>query len=389
MVQAIDVILAFFTDNGMVVELMVSTLLFTWWLERRDMFWWRALTGAAVMLVESMLWHGYVPENLWTVTVQNIIVFALLIAWIGECWKVNIRQALFYFVMSGAIVYSFATNPHDISLLLISVFAFLFAFIPVVFIFLATRKRNVTDRAFLMLNGAGFNLGCFSFPVVQSFWGAGAVVPAAMFDIGNCVMVAAGTNVLTQQLLHIQPGKTLSEQHAGSAPTLPYEKPKDRDAKRLARRALLRTIGKSFFGSVPFDTYLLMIVLTVANVKIPDWIASITQPLSGANALVSMLMVGMLMDLPQSKHDVKEVMAVIAWRIPFSVAFALIAWFLLPFSASIRAVMVICALAPIAIFSTLFTDKVLGNAKLAGFSLAITAMISLVMMAVAHALMGV
>ena len=101
----------------------------------------------------------------------------------------------------------------------------------------------------------------------------------------------AGTNVLTQQLLHIQPGKTLAEQHAGSAPTLPYEKPKDRDAKRLARRALLRTIGKSFFGSVPFDTYLLMIVLTVANVKIPDWIASITQPLSGANALVSMLMV--------------------------------------------------------------------------------------------------
>lgn len=120
-----------------------------------------------------------------------------------------LQTAEFNIVLPGAIVYSFATNPHDISLLLISVFAFLFAFIPVVFIFLATRKRNVTDRAFLMLNGAGFNLGCFSFPVVQSFWGAGAVVPAAMFDIGNCVMVAAGTNVLTQQLLHIQPGKHL------------------------------------------------------------------------------------------------------------------------------------------------------------------------------------
>ena len=257
------------------------------------------------------------------------------------------------------------------------------------FIFLATRKRNVTDRAFLMLNGAGFNLGCFSFPVVQSFWGAGAVVPAAMFDIGNCIMVAAGTNVLTQQLLHIRPGKTLAEQHAGAAPTLPYTKPKDKDAKRLARRALLGTIAKSFFGSVPFDTYLVMIVVTLANVPIPDWIASICQPLSGANALVSMLMVGMLMDLPQSKHDVKEVLSVIAWRVPFSVAFALVSWFLLPFSASVRAVMVICSLAPIAIFSTLFTDKVLGNAKLAGFSLAITAMIALVMMAVAHALMGV
>lgn len=102
-----------------------------------------------------------------------------------------------------------------------------------------------------------------------------------------------------------------------------------------------------------------------------------------------MLMVGMLMDLPQSKHDVKEVLSVIAWRVPFSVTFALVSWFLLPFSASVRAVMVICSLAPIAIFSTLFTDKVLGNAKLAGFSLAITAIIALVMMAVAHALMGV
>ena len=300
-----------------------------------------------------------------------------------------LQTAIFDLVLPGAIIYSFATNPHEIKLLWISVFGLIVALIPPIVIFLATLHKPVARRAFMMLNGSGFNVGCFCFPVISSFLGTAAIVPAAMFDIGNCVMVAAGTNVLTQQLLHIQPGKTLAEQHAGSAPTLPYEKPKDRDAKRLARRALLRTIGKSFFGSVPFDTYLLMIVLTVANVKIPDWIASITQPLSGANALVSMLMVGMLMDLPQSKHDVKEVMAVIAWRIPFSVAFALIAWFLLPFSASIRAVMVICALAPIAIFSTLFTDKVLGNAKLAGVSLTITAMISLVMMAVAHALMGV
>ena len=300
-----------------------------------------------------------------------------------------LQTAIFDLVLPGAIIYSFATNPHEIKLLWISVFGLIVALIPPIVIFLATLHKPVARRAFMMLNGSGFNVGCFCFPVVSSFLGTAAIVPAAMFDIGNCVMVAAGTNVITQLLLHIQPGKTLSEQHAGDAPTLPYIKPKDKDAKRLARRALLRNVLKGFFGSVPFDVYMLMIVLTLAQVKIPGWIATMVQPLSNANSFCAMLMVGMLMDLPQSKHDVKEVMAVIAWRIPFSVAFALIAWFLLPFSASIRAVMVICALAPIAIFSTLFTDKVLGNAKLAGFSLAITAMISLGMMAVAHALMGV
>ena len=299
-----------------------------------------------------------------------------------------LQTAEFNIVLPGAIVYSFATNPHDISLLLISVFAFLFAFIPVVFIFLATRKRNVTDRAFLMLNGAGFNLGCFSFPVVQSFWGAGAVVPAAMFDIGNCVMVAAGTNVMTQTLLHIQPGKTLDEQYQGHAPVLPYTKPKDRDARRLARHALLRNVAKGFFGSIPFDTYLVMIVLMLANVKIPAVVATFVEPLANANSFVAMLMVGMLMDLPAGRDDVMKLLKIIGLRLPFGLLSAVCAWFVLPFGANVREAVVMCCLAPIAVFSTLFTDEVLGNAKLAGFSLSVSAIIGLVMMTGAHFLLA-
>mgnify|MGYP000844488984 FL=1 len=295
-----------------------------------------------------------------------------------------LQTAIFDLVLPGAIIYSFATNPHEIKLLWISVFGLIVALIPPIVIFLATLHKPVARRAFMMLNGSGFNVGCFCFPVVSSFLGTAAIVPAAMFDIGNCVMVAAGTNVITQLLLPIQPGKTLSEQHAGDAPTLPYIKPKDKDAKRLARRALLRTVLKGFFGSVPFDVYMLMIVLTLAQVKIPGWIATMVQPLSNANSFCAMLMVGMLMDLPASRRDVKDVLTVIGWRVPFAIAFAAIAWFILPFSASIREAVALCCLAPIAVFSTLFTDKVLGNAKLAGFSLTITAVLSLIMMTGAH-----
>ena len=282
-----------------------------------------------------------------------------------------LQTAIFDLVLPGAIIYSFATNPHEIKLLWISVFGLIVALIPPIVIFLATLHKPVARRAFMMLNGSGFNVGCFCFPVISSFLGTAAIVPAAMFDIGNCVMVAAGTNVITQLLLHIQPGETLSEQHAGDAPTLPYIKPKDKDAKRLARRALLRNVLKGFFGSVPFDVYMLMIVLTLAQVKIPGWIATMVQPLSNANSFCAMLMVGMLMDLPASRRDVKDVLTVIGW-------------FILPFSASIREAVALCCLAPIAVFSTLFTDKVLGNAKLAGFSLTLTAVLSLIMMTGAH-----
>ena len=276
------------------------------------------------------------------------------------------QVALFNLVLPCAIIYSFATNPHDSSMLWISVFGFVVAFIPPVLIFLTTRHTPVQDRAFTMLNGSGFNIGCFCFPVVQAFLGTAAIVP----------------------LLHIQPGKTLDEQYQGHAPVLPYTKPKDRDARRLARHALLRNVAKGFFGSIPFDTYLVMIVLMLANVKIPAVVATFVEPLANANSFVAMLMVGMLMDLPAGRDDVMKLLKIIGLRLPFGLLFAVCAWFVLPFGANVREAVVMCCLAPIAVFSTLFTDEVLGNAKLAGFSLSVSAIIGLVMMTGAHFLLA-
>lgn len=299
-----------------------------------------------------------------------------------------IQVVLFDLVLPGAIVYSFARNPHDLSLLWLSAYGFVVALIPVVVIYLATSRHPIASRAFLMLNASGLNIGCFCFPVVQAFLGSAAVVPAAMFDIGNCIMVAAGTNVMTQTLLHIRPGRTLAEQGAGDTPTLPYEKPTDPDARRLARRSLRRTILKGFVGSVPFDVYVVMIVLAAIGVTLPVWFADLFAPLANANASVAMLMVGMLMDVPSDRRDVLAVLRVIAWRLPFGLLFAAAAWFLLPFDPMIREATMMCCLAPIAVFSTLFTDEVLGNARLAGFSLAVTAAISILLMTGAHMLIA-
>lgn len=299
-----------------------------------------------------------------------------------------IQVILFDLVLPGAIVYSFAKNPHDLSLLWLSAYGFIVALIPVVIIYCATSRRPIASRAFLMLNASGLNIGCFCFPVVQAFLGSSAVVPAAMFDIGNCIMVAAGTNVMTQTLLHIRPGATLAEQGAGDAPTLPYEQPTDRDAKRLARRSLRRSVLHGFFGSVPFDVYVVMIIVTACGISLPVWFANLFAPLANANAFVAMLMVGMLMDVPADSSDVLAVLRVILWRLPFGIAFALAAWYLLPFDPMIREATMMCCLAPIAVFSTLFTDEVLGNARLAGFSLAVTAVISIALMTGAHALIA-
>ena len=290
------------------------------------------------------------------------------------------QVVVFNFTLPASVIVSFATNPHHISMLLISVFGFVCAFLPLPLAYLATRHKPVADRAFLMLNASGFNVGNFCFPVLQAFMGPSALITAAMFDVGNSIMVTAGTNVMTTSMLHIDMSKPLTEQHAGNAPTLPYEKLTDPDARRIARRAKLRSIVRGFVTSIPFDIYMLMIVVMLFDVKIPAVVPTLLQPVADANSFCSVFMVGMLMDLPHSAKDVKDVARVLGWRLPLSILFACFAWFVLPFDAEVRKAAVMLTLAPTAVFSTLFTDKVLGNAKLAGFTLATSAIIAICLM---------
>jgi len=167
-------------------------------------------------------------------------------------------------------------------------------------------------------------------------------------------------------------------------PTLPYSKPRDKDARRLARRAKAKQILKGFLTSVPFNVYLLMIVVMLFSIHIPAFVPTLLQPVADANSFCSVFMVGMLMDLPRTGKDVGSVLRVLGWRLPLGVLFAAACWFLLPFDASARKTAVMLSLAPTAVFSTLFTDRVLGNAKLAGFTLSVTAVISIALMTIVN-----
>ena len=289
-----------------------------------------------------------------------------------------LQRVVFNLTLPAAIIVSFLNNPHDLSLLWVTLFGFVCGMIPIPILYFASLHKPVSERAFLMLNGAGFNIGNFCFPVMQGMLGSASLVPGAMFDMGNCVVVSAGSNLLTLRLLHIQPGKTLKEQGAGDAPVLPKITPKDKDARRLARIAAIKNILKGFFTSVPFDCYLLMIVLMLTGVTLPGVVSTVLEPFANANGFCSMLMVGMLMDLPAGRSDVKQVLRVLAWRLPFAALFAAFAWFVLPFDASIRKAVVMLCFAPTAIFATLFSDKVLGNARMAGFCLSVTAILGMI-----------
>ena len=169
------------------------------------------------------------------------------------------------------------------------------------------------------------------------------IPPLIMFDIGNAIVTAA--------------------RHAG--------------AQHSSR----------FFSSISFDIHMLMLVFMFLHITIPQPIVTIITPFANANAFCAMAMIGLMMEIPDNRKDKVELGKAIAWRMAFGAIIAVAAWFLLPFDMRIREIIVLGSFAPITIFSTKFTDSLTSNAKLAGFSLTVTAIISLVVMTVLHALL--
>ena len=70
--------------------------------------------------------------------------------------------------------------------------------------YLACRKRGESSCAFYTQSVAGYNIGAFTLPFIQSFLGSSGVVIACMFDMGNSVMCTGGNYALTSALM----GKT-------------------------------------------------------------------------------------------------------------------------------------------------------------------------------------
>ena len=269
-----------------------------------------------------------------------------------------LQTLIFNVTLPCAVILSFAKNDHDLRMFWVILLGFVSTLIPLLVIYAATRRAPKASRGFQMLAGTTFNIGSFALPVITTFLGAGAGVPVVMFDIGNAMMCAAGSLVLTNLLLHLDPNW---------------------DDMTAAQRG--RVIARNFYSSVPFDMYIVMIVLLLAGIAIPGPVVTLVTPFANANTFLSMIMVGMMMEIPHDRSDVLDMAKVQVWRLAVAVCVALAAWYLLPLAPQIRMIVAITAFAPISIFSTKFVDQTLDRGQLAGFSLTVNAVISLLIMA--------
>ncbi len=250
-----------------------------------------------------------------------------------------------------AVICAFENFNGDATLFTIIPLGLVCSFLPFITAFLCTFKLKREDRAFYMFNSGGFNIGCIALAVVSGVYGELAPVAACLFDTGNALVVTGGSYSVSGAML-----------------------------KGEGEKQGVLSVFKRLFSSVPFDTYLIMLVVSVCGLKIPSVVVQFVRPVANANGFLAMFSAGCLLDLKGVKPYVKSALKVVAIRLCLAVAFASLFYFALPFDQTVRNALVMVAFAPISALAPMFTEKAGGDGARSGFALSLSVVISILCM---------
>lgn len=250
-----------------------------------------------------------------------------------------------------AVVQAFDGFSKDGSLLFIVGIGFLCALVPMLAMIPLSRKDGARLRAYRLLNVGGYNIGCFSLPLVEAFMGSAGAVVACLFDTGNAVMMTGGAYAMASSLL-----------------------------KTGGERESAKDIAMKFLRSAPFDTYMVMLALTALGIALPGPLFVLTRPAGQANAFIAMLMIGVTFEPAHDRALLRETARELLWRYAFAAAFAAAIYFAAPLSLFVRRTLVVLCFAPLSTLAPIYTDRCGGDAALASFTNSASIAVSLIVM---------
>ena len=213
--------------------------------------------------------------------------------------------------------------------------------------YLINLKKSNADKAFGLLNLSSYNIGCFTMPFAQCFLGPMGVITTSLFDTGNAVVCLGGSYGIAST---VKNGKGF-------------------DVKRVA---------KALATSVPFITYVIMVLLCVLHISLPAPAMEGIGMIADANAFMAMFMIGVGFRMPNDKTQIGMITKMLSIRYAIAAALALIFYFLLPFAVEIRQALVILAFAPIGSAIPAFTGELDGDVGLSSALNSMSIVISIV-----------
>ena len=242
--------------------------------------------------------------------------------------------------LPASIITSGAGRPMEASMLLLSVLGMGGGVLYILAAMVLNRRSGKDQQAFSVVNTAGYNVGTFAMPFAAGFLGPVGVQATSIFDVGNAFIVFGGSYGVA------------------------------RGAKEGGKMDIARIL-KAPFRSVPFLTYLTMVILNLNGWNLPKPVMELVGIIGNANAFLAMLMIGVGFKLSGERSQLGSIVKILSVRYGVAVILALCFWFALPFDPVIRKTLVILAFAPIGSAVPVFTGDIKGDV---GLSSAINSM---------------
>lgn len=216
--------------------------------------------------------------------------------------------------------------------------------------YLAGLRKGRDVQAFNIINYSGYNIGCFTMPYIQSFLGPAGVVATCLFDAGNSVLCTGATYSIAAAVA------------------------------RTGDRSTVSLFLRRMFASVAMDTYILMVVLSALQVKLPAVVLSFTDVVGAANAFLAMVMIGIGFEMHLGRERVLRVIGVLTSRYIIAAVMAWLFYHYAPFNPEIRKILVLISFAPVSAVCAIFTAKCKGDVALSCTINSLTIILSTIFM---------
>ena len=233
----------------------------------------------------------------------------------------------------AAIITNFAGKQIDKSLLILALLAFSFGCLYILLALLVNLRADRDQRAFDILNLPGYNIGNFTMPFVQNFLGPTGVIATGIFDIGNAVICLGGAFGVASAV---------------------------KDGTGFSVKRIFKALSKS----IPFVTYLIMLIIMFVGIKLPSFVMEFAGIVGSANPFLAMFMIGVGFKLQGAPGQTDKIMRILLLRYGLAIPLALLCWFVLPFDLQVRQALVILVFSPIGSAVPPFTAELKGDVGL-------------------------
>ena len=173
------------------------------------------------------------------------------------------------------------------------------------------------------------------------------VITASLFDTGNAVIVLGGAYSLASMV---------------------------KDGGKFSPKRILLSLCKS----VPFVTYIIMLIISAAKIPLPALPLSLAETIGNANTFMAMLTIGVGFELKAERSQILNILKMLSIRYGVAIVLALIFYFCLPFALEVRQALVILVCSPIGAAVPGFTGEMKSDVSLSSVLNSLTMVISIV-----------